>query len=694
MPESRASTDPPADFGALAARTGLSEAELYRKLLETAPDAMVICDREGRIMFANSQTEHLFRYATNTLTGLSIEDLVPERLRNSHRQHRLSYGRIPVARPMGTGMALIAVRADGTEFPVEISLSPVTRDGAGVVSATIRDAGQLQSARLAMMRAHYNTHVAELGQQVILARDLDEIMTAVPGVTARALGADAAGFFLLDANEAEFVCRACHGIPEAVIAHLREKNDPSSYLGYTLTATEPVIAGTQASDARFASIPCMAALGMDVALGAAIADDRNRAGVLIALFRGKRTFSEDDRNFLRSVANIVGAAIKYLRAEERMRHAQQLEALGQLTGGIAHDFNNLLTVIMGNLQIVQEDLDPASASSQPIEAALRAASNAADLTRKLLAFSRRQALRPRALDVNELVGGMLEMIKRTLGERITILAYPDPALPQTHADPAQLETALLNLVVNARDAMPKGGRLSIETAVRTLDSSYTELANDVQPGRYVMIAVSDNGAGMPEAVRQKAFDPYFTTKERGKGSGLGLSMVHGFVKQSHGHIAIYSEPGRGTTVRLFLPIADDTARTLAADRRDTDPAGTETILMVEDDDAVRRVGVRFLAQLGYRVHEAADADAALRILDAEPGIALLFTDIVLPGPNGGPELAREARRRHPDLAVLFTSGYASGAVQGLDALPGALIDKPYRRETLARAVRTAIDGDG
>ncbi len=684
-------TNPVPHGETIAQRLGLTEVELYRKLLETAPDAMVICDSTGCIVFANAQTERMFGYPSASLLGRPVEILVPERLRASHREHRRTYARTPTARPMGLDMALIAVREDGTELPVEISLSPVSPDAGGFVSVAIRDVSRLQSARDEMTNAHYNAHIAELGQQVIGARDLDEIIAAVPGVAARALGAHAAALFLLDGNDTELACRASHGIPAALIPALRGTTDPTTCLGFVLASGDTVAVDDYASETRFS--PGIGYVGMDLssALGAPIIGDRNRIGVLTAFFREQRAFSEDDKNFLRSVANIVGSAIKYLQAEERMRHAQQLEAVGQLTGGIAHDFNNLLTVIMGNLQIVQEDSAADTANAKPLEAALRAASSAADLTRKLLAFSRRQALRPCALDVNELVGGMLEMIKRTLGERITILAYPDPALLQAFADPAQLETALLNLVVNARDAMPKGGRLSIETAVRMLDAEYAEATAAPDTERYVMIAVSDNGMGMPAEVRRKAFDPYFTTKERGKGSGLGLSMVHGFAKQSRGHVAIYSEPGRGTTVRLYLPISGEAIRAVPTARTGAMPSGSETILMVEDDDAVRQVGARFLGQLGYRVHQAGDGETALQILDADTDIKLLFTDIVLPGRYAGPGLAQEARRRYPHLAVLFTSGYASGAIDGLDSLPGALIDKPYRREALALAVRTALD---
>lgn len=667
------------------------DTEVYRKLLETAPDAIVVIEPAGRIVFMSTQGERMFGYSPGELVGQPIEVLVPERLRASHREHRGDYTARPTARPMGSDMTLIALTKGKREFPVEISLSPVEVGAATYICAAIRDVSRLQSARAAMTRAHYQAHVAELGQLVIGARELDEVAAAVPGLAARALGADVVLVYILNPQENQFVCRASHGVPEGMTEHLRVRNEATTGAGFVVAAGDSVIVSDYATEKRFEPGPMIAALGLESALAVPIIGDEGAVGVLTARFRQRRVFSEDDKNFLRSVANIVGSAIKYVHAAERLRHAQQLEAVGQLTGGIAHDFNNLLTVIIGNLQLLQDDAAGNASLLDPVEAALRAATSAADLTRKLLAFSRRQALRPRPIDVNELVGNMLDMIRRTLGERITILAYPDPNVPQAHADPGQLETALLNLVVNARDAMPTGGRLSIETARRSLDTDYAEQVGDVQAGDYVMIAVTDNGTGMPETVVKQAFDPYFTTKERGKGSGLGLSMVHGFVKQSRGHVAIYSELGRGTTVRLFLPIARGGESSAPRPAQDTTPRGRETILMVEDDHAVRAIGARFLAQLGYRVYEAGDADAALRALDAHPEIEMLFTDIVLPGRYGGVELAREVRKRRPELALLFTSGYASGAIHRMEKLPGALIDKPYHREVLARAIRNALD---
>jgi PAS domain S-box-containing protein len=670
----------------------LPQDESYRQLLEAAPDALLVVDLHGHILFANQQTTKIFGYAPNELRGQPIELLIPARLHAAHRRHRDAYAGAPVQRPMGMDMTLIAVRKDGSEFPVEISLSPVRLAGVAVVSAAVRDVSWVQGAREAVKRAHYNAQIAQLGQLMIGARDPEDIAAVVPAAIASALRADASALYALNADHTEFQCRGSFGIPAALWPSMRFTAAPESGPGFVGTSGDVVIIEDLDADTRYALGPTVRSMGHKSAIGMTIAGDDGPVGMMIARFGEHRKFSEDDRNFMRSAANIVGSAIKTMRAEDRVRHSQRLEAVGQLSGGIAHDFNNLLTVIIGNLQLIEEDIAGNETIAQPVEAALRAAGNAAELTRKLLAFSRRQALRPRPIDVNERVGGMLEMIRRTLGERITILAHPDPGVPRALADPGQLETALLNLVVNARDAMPHGGRLTIETGTRALDADYTERAGDRSATRYVMIAVSDNGAGMPAEVVKRAFDPYFTTKAHGKGSGLGLSMVHGFAKQSLGHVALYSEPGHGTTVRLFLPVADEVQPGEARSaRRPADATGNEAILMVEDNEEVRLVGSRFLADLGYRVYHAGDAEQALALLATQQDIKLLFTDIVLPGRFGGKELAAEARRLHPDLALLFTSGYASGAIEGVDRLPGALLDKPYRRDSLAAAVRAALD---
>lgn len=383
------------------------------------------------------------------------------------------------------------------------------------------------------------------------------------------------------------------------------------------------------------------------------------------------------------------------RAEEQLRQAQKTEALGQLTGGIAHDFNNLLAVISGNLDLMKDELGDDAGLSELLEDALSSAQSGAELTHRLLAFGRRQTLHPQLVDAGELVVGMSRMLLRTLGETIEIRRRLSNDLWHVEVDRNQLETSLLNLALNARDAMPDGGVLTIETENARLDSDHVLTFDAVHPGDYVVVSVTDSGAGMFPEVVESAIEPFFTTKEVGHGSGLGLSMVFGFVKQSGGHLEISSSPGAGSTVRLFLPKAeqgmrDGKVRTAAAVA--TSRAG-ERILVVEDKAEVRRLAKRILTHLGYQVLEAADGKAALETLDAGPEVDLLFTDVVLPGGMSGADLAKAALARHPELKVLFTSGYASDAVFNgvLSGNEIGFIKKPFAREGLARMVKHALE---
>jgi CheY-like chemotaxis protein len=372
-----------------------------------------------------------------------------------------------------------------------------------------------------------------------------------------------------------------------------------------------------------------------------------------------------------------------------------MEAIGQLTGGVAHDFNNLLTVILGNLDNLQRHL-PDNAEAQHMVAAItRASSRAATLTHRLLAFARRQPLEPKPVEVNRLVAGMSDLLRRSLGEGIVIDTVLAGGLWRTLADPYQLESALLNLAVNARDAMPSGGRLTIETSNTLLDENYAAANEDVRPGQYVLVAVSDTGTGMAKDVMERAFEPFFTTKEVGQGTGLGLSQVYGFVKQSGGHVKIYTEPGEGTTVKLYLPrLAGAEAESDVIAEAAPLPASVpgETVLVVEDDPDVRAYGADILRGLGYRVIEAPSGPAALRVVEEEPELRLLFTDVGLPGGYNGRQLADEARRRRPDLKVLFTTGYARNAIVHQGRLdPGvALIAKPFTAASLGAKVRQVL----
>lgn len=382
-------------------------------------------------------------------------------------------------------------------------------------------------------------------------------------------------------------------------------------------------------------------------------------------------------------------------AEERLRRAKRLEAVGQLTGGLAHDFNNLLSVIVGNLELIREQAGSDAGATGLIDAALDAAFRGADLTMQLLAFARRQSLDAQPFDMNERVSHTLDLLRRTLGERIEVVTFLAPSLKPALADATQLESALVNLAINARDAMPDGGRLVIETDEARLDEAYADENVDVVPGRYVVLAVTDTGTGMAPEVVARVFEPFFTTKEAGRGSSLGLSMVYGYAKESQGHVMIYSEPGRGTTVRLHLPVADAAGdRQVQAPTAATEATATgERVLLVEDDGRIRDVALALLTRLGYRVTTAVDADDALIVLCGHQPIDLLFTDVVMPGSLTGEELAREARRLHPGIKVLLTSGFATGATQsGLRAEEFRnLLSKPYRNVELAAKLREILD---
>ena len=385
------------------------------------------------------------------------------------------------------------------------------------------------------------------------------------------------------------------------------------------------------------------------------------------------------------------AETQQLRLAAQLQQAQKMEAIGQLTGGLAHDFNNLLGVVLGNLDFLDERLAEGSEEHGFAVEAIRAAMRGAELTRALLAFARRQPLQSKLTDLDELLTGAGNLFRRALGESIVLDLRPVEGLWPVMVDAAQFESAILNLAVNARDAMPGGGTLTIEARNVELDPSAVEAIPDVAPGDYVVVSVSDTGSGMPPDVVARAFDPFFTTKGS-KGSGLGLSMVHGFVKQSGGNTKIYSEVGKGTTVSIYLPRAQGAA--VAADRaRRPVPIGQESILVVEDNTALCQVVTRRLAELGYRATSAANAAAALDILRQDESIALLFTDIVMPGGMDGKELAAAARVLRPGLRVLFTSGFAPAAASAAlaDLSGAAVLTKPYRRDELAAAVRKAID---
>jgi PAS domain S-box-containing protein len=397
---------------------------------------------------------------------------------------------------------------------------------------------------------------------------------------------------------------------------------------------------------------------------------------------------------------------------DRLQRAQKMEAVGQLTGGLAHDFNNLLTIIMGNLQLLEGKLNADEKSQKRLNEAADAARKGSDLTRQLLAFARKQELEPRDTSINELVRGMESLVARTIGENMELRVDIMDGDPRSLIDPSQLESAILNLAINARDAMPDGGKLTIETQPAYLDRYYAEKNPDVVPGHYVMVAVSDSGTGMSAELLEKVFQPFFTTKAAGKGSGLGLSMVYGFIKQSGGHISVYSEVGHGTSVKMYLPrrmrpgevdtpagdaVAEKPATTVVANDA---PAAVPVevrrpkILVVEDQEAVRAVACGFLEDFGYEIVEAGDGFEALSRLQEHDDIDLMFSDVVMPGGMNGFDLAQAAQSMKPELKIVHTSGYPKGAMVHQDEprfREGFIIMKPYRREDLQKIIKDALE---
>ncbi|WP_218191050.1 response regulator [Enhydrobacter aerosaccus] len=388
------------------------------------------------------------------------------------------------------------------------------------------------------------------------------------------------------------------------------------------------------------------------------------------------------------------------RTQEQLAQAQKMEGIGQLTGGVAHDFNNLLTVIIGNLESIRRTLGTTPLDHErlgrSIDHAMRGAERAASLTQRLLAFSRRQPLDPKPVNVGRLVAGMSELLRRTLGEQVAIETVLAGGLWPVLVDPNQLEVSILNLAVNARDAMPGGGKLTIETANAHLDEAYARAQTEVVPGQYVVLAISDTGVGMSREVQARAFEPFYTTKDIGQGTGLGLSQVYGFVKQSGGHVKLYSEEGYGTTVKLYLPrlMAEQDVLVEPEQVHHTPRSRNgETILVVEDDEDVRAHSTGILRELGYDVLEAATAAAGLQLLHGHPEIRLMFTDVGLPGGMNGRQLADHARSIRPDLKVLFTTGYARNAIVHEGRLdPGvSLLTKPFTFSDLARKLGDMLD---
>jgi PAS domain S-box-containing protein len=613
------------------------------RLLDAAPDAMVVVDVD-RIVLVNAQAERLFGYARDELIGQPVEVLVPERSRAVHPGHRARYVADPLARPMGAGQELAGRRKDGTEFPAEVSLSAIETEGGLLVSASIRDGTQRKQVA-----------VVNSSNDAIISRTVDGVITSWNH------GAD-----LLFGHQADAVLGQTL---ELVLPPGSEREDRE--------LRERAARGEQIPEHEGVRVRADGATLYVASTMSPIVDELGGVTGVLSISRDitQRKAADDER----------------LAIEERSQQAQRLESLGQLSGGIAHDFNNLLAVIVNCAVFAAEELNDHDAARADIGRIQAAADRAVRLVRQLLIFSRREPVCQEVLDLVEVVADLQELLARTIGEQIQLIVRVDSKLPLVLADHGQIEQVVMNLAVNARDAMPGGGTLTIETGVTELDAEQAGLYGTMKPGRYVSLSVSDTGLGMSPEVVARAFEPFFTTKPKGEGSGLGLATVYGLVKEFGGHITLYSEPGVGTSVRIYLAPADRAAPGPSRPTKDpVVPGRGETIFLVEDEEAMREVAARILRRNGFDVVEVASAGEALTRL-AEIPCHLLVTDVIMPKMSGL-DLARAAREIRPDLSVLFMSGYSEGVLDAgaLGDEPVTLVQKPFSEEALVVAVNAKL----
>jgi signal transduction histidine kinase len=561
-----------------------------------------------------------------------------------------------------------------------VSLGPLA-------AAFVRDLSPAQREQTAYRQARYQDVVRRFSQEAFTEMDLERVVQRAPEILVTALDCDASELLMLSKDRREFRRRAaCGALPADVPV---AADDTAALAGWVASSGEPLVIEDIDAEPQWRA-EIVRGFGFRSAMAVPLQVRAQTVGVLTAGSRQVRRISQEDVSVLTALAYLLSVVLERQQGEERLAQGQKMEALGQLTGGVAHDFNNILTVVLGNLQLLDDLLQAQPAAHKLAAAAAHAAQRGADLTRKLLTFARKQPLAPRAIAVDGFLQAWAELLTRTLDESIQVsIGACDPELIM-QADPGLLETALLNLALNARDAMSHGGRLTVQAEAMTVSPDDPTDARELKPGPYVVLSVSDTGHGMDAEVMRHVFEPFYTTRD-GRGSGLGLAMVYGFVKQTGGGVAVYSEPGLGSTFKLYLPQVDDLIEPAppAEGRR----GGHERVLLVEDDEGVRVLAEAFLEALGYHVVAASTAARALELLAGGPAFDLLFSDVVLPGGLSGPQLAQIALQQVPTLRALLASGYPRDALAGLDGelADVVLLSKPYSRDDLARAVRQTLD---
>jgi PAS domain S-box-containing protein len=629
--------------------------QMARGIIDTALDAFIQLDDNGNVIDWSPKAEAMFGWSRAEILGHNLRDfIIPPETRVANSRRLAEFLADAAKGAGGRRYESPSLRRDGKIIDTEVSLTALRRGNNYIINGFVRDiTDRVQAERDRDRNRDFLDRIIENITVAILVKDARDL---------RYILVNKAAEELWGLSRIQILGKTAREIFPPATAETIEANDRQLLQSGTgfFTGDHSVITP----------------------------DNKTR------LVTSQRLAIHDQQGMVQYILGVVEDVSERRQIDNQLRQSQKMESIGQLTGGVAHDFNNMLTVITGTIDILADAVRDKPQLAAIAKLISEAADRGAELTGQLLAFARKQPLRPREIDVNALMAESEKLLRRALGEQIDIELRLEKETWPAMADPTQLTTALVNLAVNARDAMPNGGKLTLETGNAVLDTTYIDSNQDAQAGSYVVVAVSDSGSGIPEAIRQRVFEPFFTTKEVGKGTGLGLSMVYGFVKQSNGHIKIYSEEGYGTTFKIYLPRAD----AVASSGRETPleaalEGGSETILVVEDNALVLSSVTTQLQSLGYRTLTAANAAAALTIADSGADFDLLFTDVIMPGGMNGRQLAEEMAKRRSPLKLLFTSGYTENAIIHHGRLdPGVhLLAKPYRKADLARMVRRALD---
>ena len=661
---------PPSNFGKPVSSLSviiMADALFSTDLLETLPDAIIAVDHGGTIVQVNSQAQELFGYERDELIGQKVEMLVPESYRQQHHHHRETFARTPKTRRMGAELELFGRRRNGSEFPVEISLSPVSTEKGQFVLSAIRDITDRKRIAEELRRANeelYRRTAEQLGDyRSKLASIIDSSEDAI-------LSKDLSGTITSWNRGAE---RIYGYTPEEAIGKSISMLTPDDRPNEISEILQKIAGG--GSIEHYESVR-MTKDGRRLDMSISVSPLRNAIGEIV----GASAIARD----------ITGQK----KAEGHLRQAQKMEAIGRLAGGVAHDFNNILGIINACTEFLRDRIDAAAETSVYVENIRKAIERGTALTKQMLAFSRTSAIQPRILDLNERLREISKLLRPLLGDDVEILIVPRSPAAVVEVDAGQLDQIVVNLAVNARDAMPRGGKFILETGTVKFDEDFAEQHQAMAAGKYVLLAVSDTGTGMDEATVSRIFEPFFTTKEAGKGTGLGLATVYGIVKQSAGQILVYSEPGQGTTFKIYLPSAEhkigiqskQEAEAISPKRHGT------TVLLVEDDEIMRGLTRQLLQEHGYTVVEADDGKSALERLASHPGpIDLLLTDVVMRRMSG-PELAEHLSASHPGLKVVYMSGYTGELMANREVLkPGVtLLEKPFSRTALLNTIHTTL----